>query len=330
MEPQGPAQALQTPVAADPVAKIQAMLQAENAPPPQEQAPEQQEEEAPAGPNTQVEGDEPTTEDDQPQAAMAEIPLDQLESIELEVEVEGDKGKVTERPTIKELKLGYMRQKDYQKKTAEVARQREEVGEKVRQGIESERTQYGKDLQLLETMLLQTVAPELQNVDWNTLASTDPFEYVRLKNRADQIVQARSAIQGKFKEITDKQQAEQRAATQARAAKAREQLEQDIPGWNDGLYQTLIKSGEAYGFKPEEVGAWLDPRSLKVLHDAYQFRQMKAPSKDKKLVPVPKGLKPGTVNGQGQNQQRRADAMQRLQKSGRIEDAASIIAARMR
>ena len=71
---------------------------------------------------------------------MAEIPLDQLEAIQLEVEVSGDAGKVTEKLPIKELKLGYMRQKDYQTKTAEVARQRNEVGEKIRQGRARKKT----------------------------------------------------------------------------------------------------------------------------------------------------------------------------------------------
>ncbi len=337
MAEQQAAPAASAPAAsADPIARIQAMLTAESAPAapaeqqqaPQNEAPE--DEEAPAGPNTHAEGEDATQEqEEQQQAAPGEITPEQLEAIEIEVEVEGESGKVVEKPTVKELKLGYMRQKDYQKKTAEVARQRQEVGEQVRQGIQGAQTQYAKDLQLLEATLIHTVAPELEGVDWNKLASTDAFEYVRLKNRAEQIGQARAAIGNKLKELTDKHESEQRQANLNRAAKAREQLEQDIPGWNDSLYQTLIKSGSDYGFKPEEVATWLDPRSLKVLHDAYQFRQMKNPA-DKKLPAVPpKVLKPG-AQAANPNQQRNLQAMKNLQKSGRIEDAASIIASRMR
>jgi hypothetical protein len=186
----------------------------------------------------------------------------------------------------------------------------------------------------MQATLFDAIAPELKNVDWNQLAATDAFEYVRLKNRADQIATANAAIQAKIKEVTDKQTAEQRQATQARAAKARERLEQDIPGWNDGLYQTLIKSGNDYGFTAEEVASWVDDRSIKVLHDAYQYRQSKV---EKKPVPVvkkvtipPKVLKPGGAPVQSAAKQKSEEAMKRLNKSGRIEDAAALIASRMR
>jgi len=334
-----PASAAQAPAAADPVSRIQAMLTAETAPPPKAEEqpndapPPESEEEVPAGPNKGKEGDEAPPEEQQQEeetGAVAEIPMDQLEAIELEVTVKGDDGKdVVEKPTIKELRQGYMRQKDYQRKTAEVARQREEVGEKVRQGIESERTQYVQNLQVLEAALIETAAPELQNVDWNSLAQNDAFEYVRLQNRAQQITSAVNSVRAKIKEVSDKQAAEQQIATKQRAAKAVERLEQNIPGWNDTLYQTLIKSGETYGFAPQEVSTWLDPRSIEVLHDAYQYRQMKAAPTTKKVVAAPKVVRPGNANGEAQSQQRRADAFNKLQKSGGLQDAAAVIAGRI-
>ena len=329
---------------ADPIARISAMLAAETAPPPPAQTDDVAE---PTG-EPQVEGaDAPEQEpapaadeqpDDTPAAeerAMAEIPLDQLEAVEIEVTVKGDNGKdEVVKPTVKELKEGYMRQKDYQRKTAEVARQREEVGEKVRQGIETQQTQYVQELAVLEAMLFETAAPELKNVDWNTLAQNDAFEYVRLRNRAEQVSQARIAIRNKIQEVTTKQTTEQRTANNARAAKAREQLEQDIPGWNDALYQTLMKSGNDYGFTPDEVGSWTDSRSIKVLHDAYQYRLSKQTKQPvpvvKKVTIPPKVLKPGGAPVQSAAKQKSEEAMKRLHKSGTINDAAALIASRMR
>lgn len=349
---QGQAQAAAAPAASDPISKISAILAAETAPPPQQDSPPTEQIEEPTG-EPQVEGDDapseapeqtadaqeasstPADEQATETSAKAEIPLDQLDAVEIEVTVKGEDGKnIVEKPTVKELREGYMRQKDYQRKTAEVARQREEVSEKVRQGIESQQTQYVQTLAALQATLIESVAPELRNVDWNTLAATDAFEYVRLKNRADQITAANNAIQRKIQEVNDQQTAAQRAETQKRAAKAREMLESDIPGWNDDLYQTLIRSSVDYGFKPEEVATWVDARSIKVLHDAYQYRQSKV---EKKPVPVvkkvtipPKVLKPGGAPVQTAAKQKSEEAMKRLNKSGRIEDAAALIASRMR
>ena len=332
--PAAPA-AAPAPAAADPISRIQAMLESESAPPPKEPGTSDEPDYVPDGSNRKAEGEDAPQDEQTEQAAelpaMAEIPLDQLEAIALEVTIKGDDGRDTvEKPTIKELREGFMRQKDYQRKTAEVARQREEVGEKVRQGIESERTQYLQNLQLLQATLIETTAPELKNVDWNALAQSDAFEYVRLQNRAQQIQQAIGSVQAKIKEVTDKHSTEQATLTKQRAAKARETLQERIPNWNDQLYQNIMKSGEAYGFKSEEVGAWLDPRSIEVLHDAMQYRQMKQPAATKKVAVAPKVLKPGSTNAQGQNQQRNAEAFTRLQKSGSIRDAASIIQSRMR
>lgn len=326
------------PTPTDPVSKIQAILEAERAPEQQQQQMQQAEPqtegevqpveetepEVPAGPNQGVEG-----EDAPGERPVAEIPVDQLEAIQLEVTTKGEDGiDVVEKPTIKELRDGYMRQKDYSRKTAEVARQREEVGEKIRQGIDGDRKQYTENLQTLQNVLLETVAPELKDVDWNHLATNDAFEYVRLRNRADQITQVLSTIQAKQQEISAKQAAEHKEAMQKRAASARAQLEQDIPGWNDTIYQQLMKAGEKFGFKPEEVATWVDPRAIKLLHAATNAVVPSKPSADKRTVVVPKAVKPGASND-GARAQQQSEAMKRLQGSGRLEDAAAVIRSRL-
>jgi uncharacterized protein YeeX (DUF496 family) len=332
--------ALNTPVATDTVSIIQGILDREaqgivkaaaTEAAPEQESPTQEvsqpeAEEAPAEDNRQVEGGGAPAEQ-----AVAEIPLDQLEAIQLEVEVSGESGKVTEKPTIKELKLGYMRQKDYQQKTAEVARQRNEVGDKIRQGIESERKAYAQTLQQLQTAFVQTVAPELAKVNWNELATNDPAEYVRLRNRAEQIQTVIKDMQSKQQALTAKQQAEQSQVLQQTAIKTRETLEREIPGWNDALYQKLMKTGTEYGYKPEEVGSWVDPRAVKLLHDAYQYRELKVKTPDdKRVVTPPKVIRPGATTAQSQTRKNTDIAMRKLQTSGRVEDAAAVIRARMR
>jgi len=321
-------QALAAPL--NPIERIQNILLAEKppekAPPKEEVKPEVTEEEVPAAPNQQVEGQEPEPEE---VADEQTIPLDQVEAIELEVTVKGDGGEdVVQKLPVKELKAGYMRQADYSRKTAELARQREEVDLKTRQGIESERTALNKSLEEANQLLLETAASELKDVNWNHLAANDPAEYVRLDNRRQQFIRAHSEIQSKQAELAKKGHAEQAQAKQKAAEVARTTLERDIPAWSDELYQKLMKTGVEYGFKPEEVGSWVDSRAIKVLHDAYQFRQMKSekPVKDNKVVNVPKVVVPGAKKPAAPRGQ---EALKRLQSSGRIEDAAAVIKSRM-
>lgn len=326
----------------EPVLKIQALLDAEKAPPPEQAAPAakeqadsaqeaQPEPEAEAGVNRQVEGDEGAAED---APKYAEIPLDQLEAIELETTYKGDDGKdITEKLPVKALREGYMRQKDYQRKTAEVARQREEVGEKVRHAIESDRTAYQQQLQQMQDLLIQTAAPELKDVNWNDLAANNAFEYVRLRNRADQVQQALKAINAKQQELAAKQQSEAKEARDKLVTKAQQDLQEAIPGWGDDMYQTLMKSSAKHGFKPEEVATWADARAIKLLHKANLYDQLQAekktPAAEKKVVVPPKVIRPGPAQGANQRQQQEQSAMKKLQGSGKLEDAAAVIRQRL-
>ena len=335
--PEAPAAIAPSAVDSDPIARIGALLNAETPEEPApEQAPEQAQELAPTEEQEQESEETPEAEAEpgsEEPVSMAEIPLDKLEAIELEVKVKGEDGRdVIEKPTIKELREGYMRQKDYSRKTAEVARQREEVPEKIRQGVESERTSYLQQLQQLQSVVIETVAPELKNVDWNTLATSDPFEYVRLQNRSNQVQQVLQGIQAKQQEITKKQEAEMSQARAKVAQQSRQVLEEKIPGWSDDLYQTLMKAAVSdYGYKPDEVASWLDPKAFQVLHDAAEYRKLKAtkPIVDKRVVNVPKVVKSGTVSTTSKPQARQSEAIKNLRSSGRIEDAAAVIRSRL-
>lgn len=281
---------------------------------------------APAEPNAQEEGAEAPSE------PVAEIPLEQLESIELEVTVKEEDGRdVTEKQSIKELKLGYMRQKDYQRKTQEVARQRNEVEAKVRQGVEAERAQYAQTLAALQAAVVEAVEPELRNVNWNQLANENPAEYVRLRNRADQVANALQTAKAKQNEVLARQRAESDQALRKAAAESRQVLEKDIPGWNDTLYQDLLQQGLKVGFKPDEVGQWVDPRAIKLLHKAHLYDQLQAtkPPAEKKVVAVPKVIKPGSTTKTNPAQVKQKEALERVQKSGRWQDAAELIKARL-
>ncbi len=338
----------------NPVQKIQALIEAERKPeqaatpppaaetPPATPAPETPApvetppaDAAPAPaepqPNQQVEGKEAKAD-----GPAHEIPLDDLLSIPLETTVKGDDGHdVVQKLPIKELQQGYMRQQDYSRKTAEVARQREAVPEEIRKGVESERAAYYQTLQAMQDVVLSSVEPELKAANWSELASNDPATYVRLDNRRKEIDRVLGELTTKQQEVIRQRDADRAKVRREQATKSVEVLEKKIPGWNDTLYQKLMKTGQDYGYKPEEVGEWVDHRAFEVLHDAFQYRQLKAtqkpdaPLKDNRVVTVPKVVKPGAAAPATAAQNRESEAMKRLQSRGTVADAAAVIKARM-
>lgn len=312
--------------------------QAQNQQQPPEQAPAEGQEapaegqpegEPEAAPNKQVEGEEAQAAD---APAGDEISLEQLDAIEHEITIKGEDGKdVVEKPTTKELKLGYMRQRDYHRKTEDLARQRSKLGEESRQAVEAERTKHMQELQVLHDALIATVSPELKDVNWNHLAANDAFEYVRLRNRADQFVGALQKVQQAMAETKAKSTAAQKEASDKARSEAREKIAASIPNYNDALHAQLVEYGKGLGFKAEEIDNWADPRATQLLYRAFSADQKKpAPPAPTKKVAVPsKALKPGASNAGQQARTAQADAMQRLNKSGRVEDAAAVIKARL-
>jgi hypothetical protein len=309
----------------------QAQQPAEQAPPQEQQpaAEAQATEQTEAAGNKQVEGEDAPAADE---PAAGEWTPEQLDAIEFEVEITGEDGKkTTERPTAKELKLGYLRTKDYHRKTEDLARQRSQLGEEKRQAIEAERKAYVEQLEVLQKTLIETAAPELKDVNWNHLASNDAFEYVRLRNRADQLVGAVDRIQKAINEAKAKTQADAKTAHETAVKTAREKIAADIPDYNDALHAQLVKFGESAGFKAEEISNWTDPRATRLLHMAFQAQQKRPepPPATKKTVVPPKAISPGASSAAQQARTRHSEAMQKLNKSGRVDDAAAVIAARL-
>lgn len=245
--------------------------------------------------------------------------------IEVEEVTEGG-AKEVKTYSLNELKAQRMMQADYQRKTAELARQREEVQTQLRQGVEKEREQFKQALDVQQRLVWSLASQELQNVDMDRLASEDPAEYIRVQNRLNKFNQAIQGIQAEQQKLA---QQERDYLEKEVLPKASEQVQRDIPNWGPELKQNLLKSGvENYGFTSEELQAVVDPRMVKVLHDAYQYQQFKAqkPAADKKVLAKPKVLKPGTKQPKESGD---GDAFKRLKQTGRYQDAADAILKRL-
>jgi hypothetical protein len=284
----------------------------------------------PANPdNAAVEGETQAEEEAQPEKEASEsVEIDpDAKFIEVEVKTEGGET-TTEKLSLNELRAQRMMQADYQRKTQELARQRDEVPDKIRQGIQEQLTKSVQEIQSLQEVLLQAVAPELKGIDFNRLATEDPAEYVRMSNRARQIEQAWQAMertkQQKVSELTS-MNAQQ---TQKLREEAQTKIKSEIPNYDEiapALKDTAVKK---YGFTADQLESIHHPGFTKLLHDAHEFQKTQSATKtivEKKVALVPKVLKPGQAKVGDGNRERVTEGMKNLRKTGRVEDAAAVI-----
>ena len=224
--------------------------------------------------------------------------------------------------SLKQLREERMMKADYMRNIQKVKAQEAELSTKAQQAALQAQQEYLQKLETHKQLVLKTVAPELQGVDLNKLAQEDPAEAQRIFFKQMQLNQTLQAIE--VEQNTARQQHHQAvmAARQQAIAQARQTLEADIPGWSAETYNKVLGSVVSdYGFKKEEVEQVIDPRLVKVFHDASQYRQLQKakPEVAKKVVAVPKVVKPGSAE-----KPNTSDSLQelrdRLAKTGRDED----------
>ena len=146
------------------------------------------------------------------------------------------------------------------------------------------------------------------------------FQYNQLQQQRTDAV---SQFESKRQEALTKQQ--QLVADQVR--KGKEQLAKEIPNWSQQTTQEVISTGKEYGFTDAELNSIIDPRHVKVLHDAMQWRKLK--SKDsvtkKKVASAKPLVKPGSKD---QKQAATASAKKmrdQLRKTGSSDVASKLI-----
>lgn len=297
---------------------------ASEAPAQEQKAQPEQAEEADAA---QVEESQASEQDpDTPEAAA-----DDVETIEIDPEAElfeqvltdTEGKKVTKKLSLKELQQGYLRTADYTRKTQELAKQRAQVQEEVRQAKSQVNETYEKRLAELQSIVLKAVAPDLSSVDWSKLANEDAFEYVRLSNRRNEVQQLLQTIQAE----QDKAQSASKEEQQKRKAdewqKSLEVLNREIPSFGPEVVKRIIDAAEQWGFSKDEVAQWTDHRQIRMLHALTERKAIEAkrPEIEKKVAVVTKVLKPGTKS---QPKSALSDAKAQLRKTGRREDALPI------
>lgn len=281
------------------------------------EAPTQEaEQETPAEPNAQEEGD------DAPES-------DANEDETVTVLVDGKPVELTKAQIAEAHKSG-LRQADYTKKTTELAEQRK-AAEAETVKARDERNQYMHGLQRAQAVL-ESQLQEQQQIDWQALLEADPVEYLKQQHLA----QTRQAqLQQTYQQrqhLEATAQAEQASALKAHAESQREELIAKIPEWKD---PEKMKAGatelreylKTQGLTEQEIYSVIDHRAIVQSYKAMKYDQMMAKAKAaaKKIDNTPQRvLRP--TGGESTQLDRRTASFQKLQKTGRVDDAIGAIA----
>ena len=301
-------------------------LEAEAAQVEDAEMPEGQEDEYEAqADNSAVEGSESDLDDEDDDDG------DQYGTLDLSTTIEVD----GEEKTIEELRSGFLRQKDYTRKTQELAESRKAIEAKD-QEIERERAEYA---QLLPAMAERIQQAAEQEPDWDTLYDTDPVMAAKAERQWRKEQEARTA---QLQAVQAEQQRMQQIAAQKQEQMQQSYLEQQrhilpdiIPEWRDkkvaATEATQIRDfllGE--GFSEQDVSGMSNATLVKLarkamLYDRGETRANEVKAKPKK--PRTKTLKSGSRASQPKRTSAAQEAQNRARKTGRVNDAAAAIKA---
>ena len=279
---------------------------------------EQSDQEADEADIVEAEFEEAPDEESEEAEEVDEDPTDEAEAEESEATFEVD----GESLTAEELKLGYLRQSDYTKKTQAVAEQRkafEAQSEQAEATMNALMSAAGADLS------------RFQNVDWEKAAIDSPEQYKQAKAAYEQAQSTYNLIKAQADQFQTQQQQQTEAAQKEAAKESLTVLKTNIPNWNNDLYYKIGEYAQGLGVSGEEFNKVSDHRLITALWKAMQFDQAKQVAAKKKVKPSAtktlSGSKADSTKAVESESARKT--RERLRKTGTVDDAAAALLNRM-
>ena len=222
---------------------------------------------------------------------------------------------------------------DYTQKTQQVAEQRKEL-EAYAQQIQLQEQAFQEQMQL-NNVLIEDVAKitsldqqlnQYANVNWQQLSDNDFVEAQKLFFSYNQLQQERSQLVSQFEAKKQQVVQKQSQLMSEKIAKGKEVLAKEIPNWSPETNQALLSTGKDYGFSDAELNSIVDPRHVKVLHDAMQWRKLQQNSVVKKKVSNAKPVvKPGSKDTKAEANSNHRNLREQLRKTGKSDAAQKLI-----
>ena len=297
-------------------------------PEPQDEEEEQTPLEADAEATEEVESEEATDDNPDDQAEEEEQSEDEVPAL-LKLKVNGED---VEKPLDEVVALA-QQGLDYTQKTQQVAEQRKEL-EAYAESIKAQEQAFQEQMQL-NNVLIEDVAKitsldqqlnQYANVNWQQLSDNDFVEAQKLFFTYNQLQQERSQLVSQFEAKKQQVVQKQTQLMSEKIAKGKEILAKEIPNWSPETNQALLSTGKDYGFSDAELNAIVDPRHVKVLHDAMQWRKLQQNSVVKKKVSNAKPVvKPGSKDTKAEANSNHRQLRESLRKTGKSDAAQKLI-----
>jgi hypothetical protein len=237
---------------------------------------------------------DPETEDDNEEDSDEEQPI---ETIRLKVN-----GEEIEKPLDEVVALA-QQGLDYTKKTQEVAEQRKALDAlqekiKAQEAVLQQTTQLSGELMedVAKITTLDQQLAQYQNVDWAKLSDSDFVEAQKLFFTYNQLQQDRNNLVSQFETKRQQYASNQQQMIAEKVKQGKEILAKEIPNWSPETTQEIVSVGKDYGFTDAELNSVIDPRHVKVLHDAMQWRKLQSKNSvtKKKVASAKPVVKPGS------------------------------------
>lgn len=270
------------------------------------------------------EAEDGQTEDEEGEADTEEEDADADESDDTPkepefLEIDGEK------VSVDEVKLGYLRQSDYTRKTQAVAEQRKAADEErtfVASALNSVLTAVGADIQ------------RWQGVDWERVAAENPEQYRQAKQAYEHSQTLFNGIRQQTDEIIAREEQAKKEALVAHAQQSVSILKTTLPGWSNELYAQIGEfARNELGFDADEFNNFSDHRAIVAIYEAMQYRKGKSVVTEKTIKVAPKKTlsdKKAATSKAIVTRKSNQQARDRLRATGKVDDAVALLVNRMR
>ena len=260
---------------------------------------------------------------------------DETESTVYTVKVNGQDVEVSEDELIK----GYSRQQDYTQKTqqlAEYKRQMDAAAQGMQQEIAQTQQMRAQYVDALSTAIDTNYAhlQQYANVDWETLKSQDKEEYLTKRDEYRQAQEGIQELQAKAQQAQQHQEREMQMQHQQVLQEEHAKMVSILPEWNNpdtqrAIAKSLSEFALGKGYTQEELSQLVDHRSILVLMQAKAYEDMTRKQHEvraKKVKNKPKVVSTKAKRAKSEaNVGKRKEKMKRLQSTGKVDDAASLL-----
>lgn len=179
---------------------------------------------------------------------------------------------------------------DYTRKTQELAETRKQVEATLQQVQQVTQAEFQAATAI---GAIDAQIADFNTIDWDAWEEQDPMAAQRAWRQFGQLKDSRANAIAQYQQAQQQRTFVQQQETAKLIEQGQQVLARDIPQWGPEKARALqAHATSAYGFTPQELNGITDPRMIRVLNDAYQFRQASKTQQVAKTVQVQQAVQP--------------------------------------